>query len=111
MYNGFSIRIPSWNNLSFLKLCVQSIRKNSAMQHQIIVHVNDGSDGTLQWVKEEGLDYTYTQQNAGVCIAMNMMRTKVKTDYIYFVNDDMYLVPGWDKALKAEINSIGNNRI
>ena len=58
MYNGFSILIPSWNNLSFLKLCVQSIRKNSAMQHQIIVHVNDGSDGTLQWVKEEGLDYT-----------------------------------------------------
>ena len=110
MYNGFSILIPSWNNLSFLKLCVQSIRKNSAMQHQIIVHVNDGSDGTLQWVKEEGLDYTYTQQNAGVCIAMNMMRTKVKTDYIYFVNDDMYLLPGWDTALMAEINSIGHNR-
>lgn len=110
MYNGFSILIPSWNNLSFLKLCVQSIRKNSAMQHQIIVHVNDGSDGTLQWVKEEGLDYTYTQQNAGVCIAMNMMRTKVKTDYIYFVNDDMYLLPGWDTALMAEINNIGHNR-
>ncbi len=108
MFNGFSILIPSWNNLPFLNLCVQSIRKNSSLQHQIIVHVNDGSDGTLQWVKEEGLDYTYTKQNAGVCIAMNMMRTKVKTDYIYFVNDDMYLLPGWDTALKAEIDGIGH---
>ena len=110
MFNGFSILIPTWNNLPFLKLCVQSIRRNSSFQHQIIVHVNDGSDGTLQWVKEEGLDYTVTQQNVGVCIAMNMMRTKVKTDYIYFVNDDMYLLPGWDVALMAEIESIGDNR-
>ena len=27
----FSILIPSWNNLAFLKLCVASIRKNSEL--------------------------------------------------------------------------------
>ena len=42
----FSILIPSWNNLDYLRLCVDSIRKNSAHAHQVIVHVNDGSDGT-----------------------------------------------------------------
>ena len=94
----FSILIPSWNNLPFLKLCVESIRKNSKYNHQIIVHVNEGSDGTLEWVREQNLDYTYTPENAGVCIAMNMMRTKVKTDYLYFVNDDMYLLPDWDAS-------------
>lgn len=82
----FSIFIPTWNNLDFLKLCVESIRKNSTHNHQIIVHVNDGSDGTLEWVKKEGLDYTHSKQNIGVCFAMNMMRTKVKTDYILFLN-------------------------
>ena len=40
----FSILIPTWNNLPFLKICVDSIRKNSTYRHQIIVHVNDGSD-------------------------------------------------------------------
>ena len=34
----FSILIPSWNNLACLKLCVESIRKNSFFHHQIIVH-------------------------------------------------------------------------
>ena len=102
----FSILIPSWNNLPFLKLCVESIRKNSKYNHQIIVHVNEGSDGTLEWVREQNLDYTYTPENAGVCIAMNMMRTKVKTDYLYFVNDDMYLLPDWDVPLYEEVNKL-----
>lgn len=106
----FSIFIPSWNNLPFLKICVDSIRKNSAYPHQIIVHVNDGSDGTLDWVRRQGLDYTHSEENVGVCLAMNMMRTKVKTDYICFINDDMYVLPGWDKALYDEICRLPDNR-
>lgn len=106
----FSIFIPSWNNLEFLKLCVESIRKNSTYKHQIIVHVNEGSDGTLQWVKERGLDYTYSTENVGVCLAMNMMRSKVKTDYICFINDDMYALPQWDEALADEINRLSDNK-
>lgn len=105
----FSILIPSWNNLPFLKLCVESIRKNSAYEHQIIIHVNDGSDGTLQWVREQGIDYTYTPDNAGVCIPVNMMRTKVKTDYIFYLNDDMYVLPGWDVVLEKEIDNLPDN--
>ena len=77
-----SIIIPTWNKLPYLKICVESIRKNSVYDHQIIIHVNEGSDGTLSWLKEQGLDYTYTEENVGVCLAVNMMRTKVKTDYI-----------------------------
>ncbi len=105
----FSILIPSWNNLPFLKLCVESIRKNSKYTHQIIVHVNEGSDGTLEWVRQQNLDYTYTPENAGVCIAMNMMRTKVKTDYLFFVNDDMYMLPSWDVPLYNEVKSLAPN--
>ena len=99
----FSIVIPTWNNLAFLKLCIQSIQRNSYYNHQIIVHVNDGSDGTLEWIKKAGIDYTHSEQNIGVCFAMNMMRTKVKTDYILFLNDDMYVLPFWDKVLYDEI--------
>lgn len=105
-----SILIPSWNNLPFLQCCVQSIRKNSTYEHQIIIHINEGKDGSLDWVKENRLDYTYTPQNVGVCMAMNMMRSKVQTDYICFLNDDMYVLPGWDEALLEEINALPDNR-
>ncbi len=102
----FSILIPSWNNLPFLRKCIESIRKNSTYSHQIIVHVNDGSDGTLEYVEKEGIDYTHSKENIGVCLAMNMMRRKVKTNYILFLNDDMYVLPEWDKVIYEEITRL-----
>lgn len=104
----FSIVIPTWNNLEFLKLCVASIRKNSAFRHQIVLHVNDGSDGTADWARAEGLAFSRTRGNAGVCLAVNAARALVRTDYILYMNDDMYVCPGWDAALKEEIDRIGS---
>ena len=52
----FSIIIPTYNNLSYLQLCLRSIKQNSYRTHEIIVHVNDGSDGTLDFVKKKKLN-------------------------------------------------------
>ena len=49
----FSIIIPTFNNFKYLKLCLHSIKKNSLKNHEIIIHVNDGSDGTLDFVKKK----------------------------------------------------------
>lgn len=104
----FSILIPSWNNLSFLKLCIASIEKNSAYKHEILIHVNDGSDGTLEWVRQKGYKHTHSEENIGVCYALNGLRPLATTDYIMFMNDDMYVCPGWDTALVEEIKRIGH---
>lgn len=107
--NKFSILIPTWNNLPYLQLCIRSILKNSAFSHQIIIHVNEGVDGSLDWVKKSGYSYTYSEQNIGVCWSMNAMRSLALADYLVFMNDDMYVCPGWDTALVNEINSIGHS--
>lgn len=106
--NLFSIIIPTWNNLPILKICIDSIRKNSTHKHQIIIYVNDGSDGTLSWVKEQKLDYLHSPQNIGICIAVNRCRTLVTTDYLMYMNDDMYACPGWDSAIWEEIQSVND---
>lgn len=99
----FSILIPSWNNLPYLQLCIRSIMQNSTHPHQVIVHVNEGSDGTLAWVQQSGLAYTYSPQNAGVCYAMNAMAKLATTNYIVYMNDDMYACPAWDQPLLEAI--------
>jgi len=105
----FSIIIPTWNSLSYLKLCLESIRKNSAFDHQIIVHVNEGTDGTLEWINDqEDIDFTYSAENIGVCYSLNYCRQLVSTDYILYMNDDMYACPDWDKELFDEIQRIGH---
>jgi len=101
----FSIIVPTWNNLEMLQFCIESIKKNSIFNHQIIVHINDGSDGTLEWVRSQNdIDYTHTQNNIGVCYALNLARSLVATDYILYLNDDMYVCPNWDKAFDDAIN-------
>lgn len=107
---GFSILIPTWNNLPFLKLCIKSIRCHSRFKHQILVHVNDGNDGTLEWVKEqEDIVYTHSSNNIGICYALNMLASQASTKYIMYLNDDMYLCPGWDVVLMEEILKVRDN--
>ncbi len=102
----FSIIIPTWNNFKFIQLCVESIRKNSALRCQIILHINDGSDGTLEWAKQQNILFSYTPDNAGICIAVNMAAQLATNKYIIYMNDDMYCCPNWDKYLAEEINSL-----
>jgi glycosyltransferase involved in cell wall biosynthesis len=105
----FSILIPSWNNLEYLKLCIKSIEQNSSFAHEIIVHVNEGSDGTLAWIQsQENISYTHTSENVGVCYALNYCSTLASTEYILYINDDMYVCPLWDKYLYEEIQMIGH---
>ncbi len=106
----FTIVIPSWNNLPYLRLCVESIRRNSALPHQVVVHVNDGSDGTRDWVRGEGLDHTWSATNAGVCFAVNAAAALATTDLVAYMNDDMYACPGWDTALLSAVERIGHER-
>ena len=102
----FSILIPTWNNLALLQLCVRSIQQNSSHKHQIIVHVNDGSDGTLEWVRAQQLDYTHSPQNIGICLAVNEAAMLTRHDYILYLNDDMYCCQGWDAALIEKLNGL-----
>lgn len=105
----FSILIPSWNNLEFLKLCLTSLEKNSSLKNQIIVLINEGSDGTLNYIKEEtSFDFIYFNQNVGICYAMNGARSLIKCDYVLYLNDDMYVLPNWDKELKKNIENEEN---
>lgn len=104
----FSILIPSWNNLPYLKCCVESIRKNSRYVHEIVVHVNEGKDGTLEWVKSQSLSYTHSQQNAGVCYGFNAPAALAKSEYIVLSDDDYYFAPDWDYYLLEEIKKLNH---
>ena len=95
----FSIIIPTWNNLPFLQLAVETIRRHSAHAHEILVHVNDGSDGTLAWVRDQGLKHTASAGNVGICYAVNQVAHLATQPYLLYLNDDMAVLPGWDVRL------------
>ncbi len=105
----FSIIIPTLNNLKFLKLCIESLTKNSKFDHEIIPHVNIGSDGTIEYLKENKINFSFTKYNAGICEGMNLAAQKAQNNYILYSHDDFYFCPDWDLILKKEIDLIGHN--
>ena len=105
----FSILIPTFNNLKYLELCINSIKKNSSFNHQIIAHVNIGDDGTVKYLDENYIEYTHTNYNSGICEGINKASNLAKFKYFLYAHDDFYFCPKWDEVLKKEIDIIGHN--
>ena len=105
----FSVIIPTFNNLNFLKICLKSLKKNSIFNNEIVIHVNEGIDGTLEYLDREKYLYSYNKKNAGVCVAFNAAVKKSSNRYIVLGHDDMYFCPGWDKIFSDELQKINSN--
>ena len=104
----FSIVIPTWNNLNYLQFCLRSIEKNSHFPHQVILHINEGADGTREWAEQERIDYSWSKENTGICFSTNAAASLARTDYLVYINDDMYVAPDWDRYLWEEIERLGH---
>ena len=104
-----SIIIPTYNNIDYLKLCLKSLKKNSLYKHEIIIHINDGSDGTLDFVKTNNLKHTISEKNIGLCSSINKAAKLVSRQYILYSHDDMYFCPDWDKILLNEVKSLDHD--
>lgn len=99
-----TVLIPTWNNLKILQLCLKAVKVHSHFDLQIIVIVNEGKDDTRNWLDtQEDIDYVYSPTNVGICYALNACRSMVASDYIVYINDDMYVLPDWDLKLYQAI--------
>ena len=106
----FSIIIPTLNNLRYLKFCLNSLKKNSKLDNEIIVHVNeDKNNETRNYLKSEKIKFTFSENNVGVCSAVNIVVRKTTKKYLIYAHDDMYFCPGWEEPLINEINTINHN--
>jgi GT2 family glycosyltransferase len=106
MNSPLTFCISTWNNLNYLKLAVDSVRKNSYFKDApFIIHAENCTDGTDIWLKENMKQYNlevYIEHNnepVGIGGGMNFCADKVKTEYIMFLHSDFYVSENWDKGL------------
>ena len=99
--------ISTYNNLPYLKIAIESIRKNSYYKFApFIIHAENCTDGTNEWLKQNGdkydLDYyidVHTDKPKGIGGGMNFCANLVKTEYINFLHSDFYVTEDWDLEL------------
>ena len=70
----FSICIPTINNFNYLKICLESLKKNSILDNEVIVHVNEGNDGTFQYIKDNNYLYTFSETKLGLCSSVSFCK-------------------------------------
>ncbi len=104
----FSILVPTFNNFEYLKLFCKSISVNSFFKHQLIFHINDGSDGSYEFIKNK-YEYTYSKNNIGLCSSINRASNLIKTEYVIYAHDDMFFCKNWDFYLLNEIKKENDN--
>ncbi len=106
----FSIIVPTFNNLDYLKLCLESIKRNSKYNHEILIFINEGKDNTQEFVKKNNYKFIYSETNKGVCTAFNET-VKISTNkYVVLAHDDMYFCPNWDTEFKKELDKINHDK-
>lgn len=105
-----SICVAAWNSLEYLKILHKSIIRNTKLKHELLVHDNGSSDGVLEWLKKKNIEFTHSDDNLGFCGVNNVIK-KAKYDYVFTVNCDMYLAPGWDIALFKQIQAFKKQNV
>lgn len=95
-----TVCIPTWNNLSYLQLCYSSLRKYSFDKNiELVLHINEGTDGTLEWAIENKIRYTHSKKNLGISVPLNNAQKLVNTEFSLLWADDIVFLPNWDRSL------------
>jgi len=96
--------IPSKNNLRYLKMSISSIRKNSYYENDIIVYVDQDTDGTVEWLEENNIRYILNDNSEprGIGNAYDTLFKEASTDLVVAFHADMILGPDADKYLIQE---------
>jgi len=110
--------ISTYNNLPYLKLAIESVRRNSFYKNSpFIIHAENCTDGTNEFLMENHLKYNlqvYIQTNEiplGIGGGMNFCAEKVETAYILFLHSDFYVTKNWDYELLKIFDKYPNEKL
>lgn len=94
--HNYSIVMLTYNQLEYTKVCINSIRKyNSDDNCEIIIVDNHSTDGTVEWLKDQGdIKYILNNENRGFPAGCNQgIELSQKDNDIFLLNNDTVIMP------------------
>jgi len=113
--------IPTYNNLPFLKLTVQSVRENCYYNDMpIIIFAENCTDGTNEWLAQDAdeLNIEYYIENdgdrenqRGIGGGIDLCVSKVKTEFVNILHSDFWVAPNQDIELLKLFEEFPDDRL
>ncbi|ACX52248.1 glycosyl transferase family 2 [Ammonifex degensii KC4] len=95
-----SIIIPVFNQLSFTKRCLESIRNFTSLPYELIIIDNGSTDETSAFLKsQKDLKVITNESNRGFGPAVNQGLALARGEYLVVLNNDTLVTPGWLEEL------------
>ena len=103
------IAIASMNNLEYLKLCLESLKKNTTGAYNVYLVDDASTDGTAEWLaeidhSEYNIEKVIThEKNLGLVISQNESVEIVEEKIFIIAHADMYFGKDWDTHFKTHV--------
>lgn len=99
-----AVVIPSWNSAALLPRCLGSLA-DQGVEIELLVVDNGSSDGSLEYLRREGVPHLSLPRNAGFAAAINLGAAEVAAPAILALNADTVLEPGCASRLLAALEA------
>ena len=83
-----TVIIPNYNGLKFLDECIRALDAQTYRNFKILVVDNGSADGSVEWLKEHGIETIFLEENTGFSGAVNTGIREADTPYVILLNND-----------------------
>lgn len=107
----FDIVIPTYNNLEELKLCLESLEKQTLRSFKVWVAVDGSTDGTLAYLSSRHFEFMLEclqhadKKNHGRAAARNLVLDYLTATYVLFLDSDLVVKNDYLESHSAALNS------
>lgn len=87
------------NGLAINKIYLESIEKYTHYPYELIIVDNLSTDGSREYFTNKGANVIVNPVNYSYPVSQNQGIAAATGDYLFFLNNDLFLSPQWDKHL------------
>jgi len=88
-----AVVVPSWNCLGDLRTCIAAMRNQVGVELELMVVDNGSTDGSAEWLAEEGIPHRALPRNLGFAPAVNMGIDATDAPWVLVLNSDAVAEP------------------
>lgn len=102
-----TIIIPNYNGLKFMEPCFAALEAQEYRNFEILAVDNGSLDGSVEWLKKQGIPSVFLETNTGFSGAVNVGIRAAKTPYVLLLNNDTEVTPSFVGEMVAAIERSG----